>query len=206
MHFSMRIHSTGKRSLRPCAFVVSLLPHIRKPAVSSIYHNTELILFSKKETRTRYEKHRIKGADYYLKSTTRIWRWYRFSFSCIIVDDKLLPIGSRYATYESFLFSCCPNKLHNFNSGNFKRDNGSTEIFDVDHTPFLCFICFRSNCRGYAEQNNTMGRTDSDGIHWSAYPVRKCITWLSLLGYRSCIYITRYVSPGIVVQVSYFCI
>lgn len=104
MHFSMRIHPTGKRSLHPCAFVVSLLPHIRKPAVSSIYHNTELILFLKKETRARCEKHRIKGADYYLKSTTRIWRRYRFPVSCIIVDDKLLPIGGRYATYESFFF------------------------------------------------------------------------------------------------------
>lgn len=102
MHFSMRIHPTSKRSLHP--FVVSLLPHIRKPAVSSIYHNTELILFSKKETGTRCEKHRIKGADYYLKSTTRIWRRNRFSFSCIIVDDELLPIEDRYATYESCFF------------------------------------------------------------------------------------------------------
>lgn len=160
MHFSMRIHPTSKRSLHP--FVVLLLPHIRKPAVSSIYHNTELILFSKKETGTRCEKHRIKGADYYLKSTTRIWRRNRFSFSCIIVDDELLPIEDRYVTYESFFF---PNKLYNSNSGNLKRDNSSTEIFDIDHTPFLYFICFRSNCRGYAEQNNTMGRTDSDGIH-----------------------------------------
>lgn len=146
MHFSMRIHPTSKRSLYP--FVVSLLPHIRKPAASSIYHNTELILFSKKETETRCEKHRIKGADYYLKSTTRIWRRYRFSFSCIIVDDELLPIEGRYAAYESFFFLCGLNKLYNSNSGNLKRDNSPTEIFDVDHTSFLYFICFHSNYRG----------------------------------------------------------
>lgn len=117
-----------------------------------------------------------------------------------IVTDR----GSIRDLWIIFFFLCGLNKLYNSNSGNLKRDNSPTEIFDIDHTPFLYFICFRSNCRGYAEQNNTMGRTDSDGIHWSAYPVRKCITWLSLLGYRSCIYITRYVNPGIVVQVSYF--
>lgn len=72
----------------------------------------------------KYDKNRIKGADYYLKSTTRIWRRYRFLFSCIIVDDKLLPIGGRYVTYGSFFCFCGLSKLHNPNSGNFKRDNG----------------------------------------------------------------------------------
>lgn len=86
-------------------------------------------------------------------------------------------------------------------------NSGGCSVRSYTYDIFLFFCLFsRQLCPGYAERNNTIERTDSNGIHRSGTSPRKRMhyTAIAVLGHRSLIYITRHVNPAIVAHVSYF--